>query len=163
MDYFDISPSVTAPIILSHPSTIRGIRALSCGPLTRVSISLRSAPKSMGLVIKRLGAALQRFALGLRITIGGNHDHRDVGPNRLGLRQQFETGHPRHVDVGQNQDDGHSRRISNALKRHVVGSGKLHRETAGHRRTILKVDQRGTRDVRFGSLADKPSRTTMRP
>jgi hypothetical protein len=74
------------------------------------------------------------LALGLRIAIGSDHDHRDVGSSRLGLRQQFKTSHPRHVDVGQDQDNGHIFRISNALKGHVAGLGKFHREA-----TLAKV------------------------
>ena len=53
------------------------------------------------------------------------------GRSRLGLGQQFKTAHPRHVDVGQDQDERHARRIGNALKRHGAGLGKLHREAAG--------------------------------
>ena len=41
---------------------------------------------------KRLGAALQCLALGVRIAIGGNHDHRHIGSRRLGLGQEFKAG-----------------------------------------------------------------------
>lgn len=36
-----------------------------------------------------LGTVLQRLALGLGVTVGGDHDHRDIRSGRLGLGQQF--------------------------------------------------------------------------
>ena len=52
---------------------------------------------------KRFSAILQCLALGLGIAIGGDHDHRNVGSYGLGLGQHFKAGHPRHIDVGQDQ------------------------------------------------------------
>src|SRR5262249_6713769 len=42
---------------------------------------------------KRLGATIQRLALGLCVAIGGDHDHRDVRSKLFGFRQQFKTAH----------------------------------------------------------------------
>ena len=75
---------------------------------TRVSISLRSIDEVDRLGQKRLGAILQRLALGLRIAIGGDHDDRNIGPHGLRLGQQFKPAHPRHVDVGQDQNERHA-------------------------------------------------------
>src|SRR6476660_9794380 len=51
--------------------------------------------KVNGLGQKRLCTALQSLALCLGITIGSDHYNRNVGP-----RQQLQTAHPWHVDVG---------------------------------------------------------------
>ena len=79
---------------------------------------------------KRLCAALQCLALGLGIAIGGDHDHRDIRSGRLGLGQKVEPAHARHVDVGQDQDERHARRIGDALKGRWGRLGKLHGEPA---------------------------------
>jgi hypothetical protein len=50
-------------------------------------------------------APAARLTLGLRIAIGRDHDDRNVRPHGLRLGQEFKTAHPRHVDVGQDQDD----------------------------------------------------------
>ena len=55
-----------------------------------MSISLRSRRKIYRLGQKRLCAVLQRLTLRLRITVGGNHDYRNVGPQRLRLWQQLK-------------------------------------------------------------------------
>ena len=52
----------------------------------RISISLRSVLKSIGLVTQRLRAALQSLTLGLRIAVGRNHDDRHIRPRRFRLR-----------------------------------------------------------------------------
>src|SRR5665811_2476028 len=44
--------------------------------------------------------------------------------------QELKAAHPRHVDVGQDQNDWHVRRISDALKCHGAGLGKLHCKAA---------------------------------
>ena len=54
---------------------------------------------------KRLSAVLQSLALCLRIAISGDHDDRNVRPQRFGLGQEFKAAHPRHIDVGQDQDE----------------------------------------------------------
>ena len=57
---------------------------------------------------QRLGAVLQRLALGLGIAIGGDHDDRHIRARRLRLRQQLQPAHARHVDVGEDQDQRHA-------------------------------------------------------
>src|SRR5262249_29888192 len=51
---------------------------------------------------KRLGATIQRLALGLCVAISGDHDHRDVRSKLFGFWQQFKAAHSWHVDVRQN-------------------------------------------------------------
>ena len=75
-------------------------------------------------------AILQGFALGLGVAIGGDHNYRNIGPYCFGFWQHLKTAHPRHVDVGQDQDDRYARCISDALKRRRSRLGKVHRETA---------------------------------
>ena len=71
---------------------------------TRVSISFRSSEKSIGLVSSASAPFAKAFCLAPR-AIDGDHNHRNVGSQGLCFRQHFETGHPRHIDVGQDQDD----------------------------------------------------------
>ena len=71
---------------------------------TRVSISSRSAAKSIGLVSSASAPFSERLALGLRVAVGGDHDHRHVRPRRLRLGQKLKPAHARHVDVGEDQD-----------------------------------------------------------
>jgi len=52
------------------------------------------------------------------------------GQSRFGFREQFQTGHPRHIDVGQNQDERHASRICNVLKGYIARWRKSHREAA---------------------------------
>jgi hypothetical protein len=47
---------------------------------------------------------------------------------KAGLGQQFKTAHPRHVDVGEDEDERTIACIANALKCHGSGLRKLHRE-----------------------------------
>ena len=46
------------------------------------------------------------------------------------LGQQFKTAHPRHVDIGQDEDERTVASIGDALKRHQGGLCKLHRKAA---------------------------------
>src|SRR5450756_1979636 len=87
-------------------------------------------PKIDRLGQKRLGAVLQRLTLRFRIAIGSDHDDWNIGPHGLRLGQELKAAHPRHVDVGQDQNDWHVRRISDALKCHGAGLGKLHCKAA---------------------------------
>ena len=97
---------------------------------TRVSISLRSDHEVDRLGEQRLGAIFQRLALGLGIAIGGDHDDRDIRSGSLGLGQEFKPAHPRHVDVGQDQDERSVAGIADALKRRRRGLGKFHGKAA---------------------------------
>src|SRR5262249_917844 len=81
-----------------------------------------------GLGEKRIRAALQHLALGVRIAIGSDHNDRNIRSSRLGFGQQLKPCHSRHVDVGQDQNEGHARGVSDTLKRHVAGLRKFHRE-----------------------------------
>ena len=71
---------------------------------TRVSISSRSMPKSIGLVRSASAprSSAWRFVSG--IAIGGDHDDRNVRSQGLRLGKEFQAAHPRHIDVGQDQD-----------------------------------------------------------
>ena len=53
------------------------------------------------------------------------------GRMRLGLGQKFKAAHPRHVDVGQDQNERLVACIGDALKRHGSRLGKFHREATG--------------------------------
>ena len=76
-----------------------------CGALDpRVDFAAQHA-KIDGLGEKRISAALQCFALGVRIAIGSDHNDRNIGSSCLGFGQQFKPCHSRHVDVGQDQDE----------------------------------------------------------
>jgi hypothetical protein len=88
-------------------------------------------PKIDRLSQKRLGTALQCLALGFRIAIRRDHDNWNIRSHGLRFGQELQTGHPRHVDVGQDQDNRYARRIIDALKRHVAGLRKVHRKAAG--------------------------------
>src|SRR5262249_11932005 len=72
-----------------------------------------------------------RLPLGLGITIGCDHDDRNVGARGLRLRQQLQTAHPWHVDVGKDQNKRDLHRISDALKRSGGRLGKLHGKATG--------------------------------
>ena len=75
------------------------------GPFDARSDLATECAKVDGFGEKRFGAALQCRALGVGVSISGDHDDRHVGSGRLGLGQKFKPGHPRHVDVGQDQDE----------------------------------------------------------
>src|SRR6266478_5551624 len=83
-----------------------------------------------GLGQKCLGSAFQGFSPGIRVAVGGDHNNGDVGSCCLGLRQKLKTGHSRHVDVGKDQDQRCTRRVTDQLKRAVCRLRKIHREAA---------------------------------
>src|SRR4029077_21131495 len=62
-------------------------------------------PKIDRLGEKRFSAAFQRFRFRFCITIGGDHDDWHVRSCSFRFRQQFKATHPRHIDIGENQDD----------------------------------------------------------
>jgi hypothetical protein len=66
----------------------------------------------------------------IHIAVGGDHDDRDIRSQCFGLGQEFKTAHPRHVDVGQDQDESTVACIGDALKCYGGGLGKLHGEPA---------------------------------
>src|SRR5664279_3819911 len=103
----------------------------SCGALNPRFDFAAKRPEIDRLGQKCLGAVFQRLALRLRIAISSDHNDRNIGPHGLRFGQEFKATHPRHVDVGQDQDDRYARRISDALKRHGAGLGKLHCKSAG--------------------------------
>jgi hypothetical protein len=53
---------------------------------------------------KRFRAILKRLTLGFRIAVGSDHDDRNIRPNGLCLGKQLKAAHPRHVDVGKDQN-----------------------------------------------------------
>jgi hypothetical protein len=55
----------------------------------RLSISMRSIPKSIGLV-KHLRAILKRPTLGLRIAVGSDHDDRNIRSSGLCLGKESQ-------------------------------------------------------------------------
>src|SRR5208282_4675185 len=65
------------------------------------------------------------------IAIGGNHNDRNIRPQGLCFGQEFKATHPRHIDVGEDQNERTVACIGNALKRHAGGLRKLHREAVG--------------------------------
>src|SRR3954462_2521991 len=97
---------------------------------SRLSISLRSAAKSIGFVNK-VSATFECFAFGLGIAIGRNHDDRNIRANSLCFWQELKSAHTGHVDVGQDQDQRCAGRVTDLLKRAGAGLGKVHVEAAG--------------------------------
>ena len=77
----------------------------SCGAFNPHIDFAAERPEIDRLSQKRLGAVLQRLALRLRIAISSDHDDWNIRPHGLRLGQELKTAHPRHVDVGQDQDD----------------------------------------------------------
>ena len=114
-DSFEADPAgnwndvLTGREFSDHPSIRKsapvGFGPESCGPFDPHIDLIPEHSKIDRLGQKRLGAVLQRLTLGLRIAIGGDHDDWDVWSYCLGLGQEFKTAHPRHVDVGQDQDE----------------------------------------------------------
>src|SRR5262249_1817866 len=82
-----------------------------------------------GLGQKCVGTVFQRFALCVSIAIGRDHDDRNVRSSGLRFGQEFKSGHPRHINVGQNENEGDAAGISNAAKSNVSRLRKFHRET----------------------------------
>jgi hypothetical protein len=78
-----------------------------------------------------LSTVFQRLAFRLRIALGGDQDDRDFRPKGLRLGQEFKPVHPRHIDVGQDQNERPVACIGDALKSHRGGLCKLHREAVG--------------------------------
>jgi hypothetical protein len=80
---------------------------------------IRTIAKSRGFVRK----ASAPLASALRLVsaspaIGGDHDHRYFRSSSLRLGQKIKAAHPRHVDIGQDQDERSiSVALSDALKR----------------------------------------------
>src|SRR5450759_2620801 len=110
-----------------HCNIFGGIRwaVLLCGPFDpRIDFAAKR-PEVDWLSKQRLRTVLQRLALGLRIAIGRYHDDRYVGPHGLRFRQQLKPAHPRHVDVGQDQDERLVARSGDALKCHRGGLCKF--------------------------------------
>src|SRR5258705_1839147 len=83
-----------------------------------------------GLGQECLGSAFKGFSPGIRVAVGSDHDDGDVGSCCLGLRQKLKTGHSRHVDVGKDQDQRCSRRMTDQFKRAVCRLGNIHRKAA---------------------------------
>src|SRR5450755_799155 len=103
----------------------------SCGALNPRFDFAAEHPEIDGLGQKRLSTVLQRLTLRFRIAIGRDHDNGNIRPYGLCFGQELKAAHPRHVDVGQDQNDRYARRISDALKRHSARLRKIHREPAG--------------------------------
>jgi hypothetical protein len=53
-----------------------------------------------------------------------------TGTSGRSLGQKLKTAHPRHVDVGEGQDERYARRVADALKCDRAGLGELHGEPA---------------------------------
>ena len=53
-----------------------------------------------------------------------------TGTSGRSLGQKLKTAHPRHVDVGEDQDERYARRVADALKCGRAGLGELHGELA---------------------------------
>jgi hypothetical protein len=65
-----------------------------------------------------------------RIAVRRDHDDWHVRPRSPRFGQQVKATHPRHVDVGKNQDQRGSFCIHDALERGGTGLGELHGEAA---------------------------------
>src|SRR5882757_1690764 len=51
-----------------------------------------------------LSAAFQSLTLRLGVAIGGNHNDWNVRPQGLRFGQEFKPAHPRHINVGQDEN-----------------------------------------------------------
>src|SRR6478672_12897322 len=112
------------------PSQIVPLTDLGSSPCHTVVDLAAKRNKIDRLCQERLGSAFQGFSPGIRVAVGGDHDNGDVGSCCLGLRQKLKTGHSRHVDVGKDQDQRCTRRITDQFKRAVCRLRKIHREAA---------------------------------
>src|SRR5207237_10389923 len=65
---------------------------------------------------KRLSAVFQRLTLRVCIAVGRDHNNWNVRPHGLCFGQKLEAAHPRHVDVGQNQNKRGRARLTDALQ-----------------------------------------------
>src|SRR5262245_22328866 len=109
----DCSAKIVACFSVGAPSfentsrnTLASERCIQLGGLSDPCVDFAAKhPEVDRLGKKRLGTNIQCLPFCLSIAIGGNHDDRDIGPNRFGLGQQFKAAHPWHVDIGQNQDE----------------------------------------------------------
>jgi len=86
----------------------------SCGAFNPTIDFTAERPKVDWLGQKRLGATLKRPALGFRVAIGRNHNDRNIRPYRLRFGKEFKAAHPRHTDVGQDQNERLLTRIGDA-------------------------------------------------
>ncbi len=89
-----------------------------------------------------------RHVLGFRVPMGGDHDNRHIGTGGLGLGKQLQSGHPWHIDVGQDQDDRDTGHVINMLERGFAGLGKFHRETTRSKVTAKLLTKQNF-DIRF--------------
>src|SRR6476619_696228 len=67
-------------------------RSRLCGPFDTCVDFATERSEIDRLGEERLGSALQGLALCVGIAVGGDHDDRDVGSNRLSLGEHFKTG-----------------------------------------------------------------------
>src|SRR4029077_1777628 len=96
----------------------------SCGHAvrsTRLSISLRSRAKSIGLV--RSASAPRSSAW--RLVIGGYHNDRNVRSHSFCFRQKLEPAHPGHIDVRQDENERLVSCVCDALQRRGGGGRKF--------------------------------------
>ena len=77
----------------------------SCGALNPHIDFAAERPEIDRLGQKRLSAIRQRLTLRLRIAVRRDHDDWNIRPHGLRLGQELKTAHPRHIYIGQDQDD----------------------------------------------------------
>src|SRR5258708_40348647 len=78
--------------------------------------SVAKRVKIDGLGKQRVGTTCQCFSLGVSVAIGRDHYNRNVRSGCFRLWQKFKTGHARHVDIGQDQDQRSRGNVAHALK-----------------------------------------------
>ena len=79
---------------------------------------------------ERFRAPFQCLALGILVAIGRDHDDRHVRPHGLRFGQKLKAGHPRHIDVRQDEDQRDALRVADALQRCRSRLGKFHHKPA---------------------------------
>src|SRR5205823_3575344 len=103
----------------------------SCG-LLEPRIDLMAQQREIDRLSQKTNrAALDGLAPGVGIAIGGDHDHRDLGPLRAHPWQHLKPAHAGHVDIGQNQYQRGIGDVGGADQRRRRRGRKLHQETPG--------------------------------
>src|SRR5450759_1761210 len=101
----------------------------SCGALNPRFDFAAKRPEIDRLGQKCLSAVLQRLTLRLRIAISSDHDDWNIRPHGLRFGQKLKAAHPRHVDVGKDQNERLVSGLGDALKCQAGRLCKIHRES----------------------------------
>jgi len=141
----DTASSTKRPLLFGPSGVIRVIKP-QCVP--RVSSSSGASSRRLGRLVQPLFYFLSQEAEidGLRkqsgcpkcgrspsgrfVPIGGDHDDGNAWTFRFHLGKHFKSGHARHVDIGQDQDQRRVRNRFHLLQRSRRRQGKFHHEAS---------------------------------